>query len=120
MTASLESAIRDLRLVLADDASAPEWRWRLRHLLSQVRDALADPDGAFVEAWLVGRQAASQRCRRQLQGRVAALGGGMLDRPDTEPAAAELRRLQTDLERYLQRAHDLVYDAVSLELGGSE
>ena len=32
----------------------------------------------------------------------------------------EVQRLLTDLEHHVQRLHDLVYDSVSLELGGSE
>jgi hypothetical protein len=120
VTTSLERAIRDLRVVLVADTTAPGWRRLLRRRLSQVRDALADPEGPGVEAWLVGRQVASHRCRRQLQARVATLAAGILDRLDTEAATTELRRLQADLEHYLQRVHDLVYDAVTLELGGSE
>jgi hypothetical protein len=33
---------------------------------------------------------------------------------------ADLVRLVSALERYRQRLNDLVYDSVSLELGGSE
>ena len=32
----------------------------------------------------------------------------------------DLRRLVSDLERHRQRLNDLVYDSVTLELGGSE
>jgi hypothetical protein len=116
----LEGAIRDLRLMLAADATAPEWRWHLRRRLSDVKEALADPGNRGVEAWLAAREATSSRCRHQLQARVAVLGAGVLDRLDAETITAELRRLQADLERYVQRVHDLVYDSVSLELGGSE
>jgi hypothetical protein len=34
--------------------------------------------------------------------------------------ATDVRRLLVDLEHYQQRRHDLVYDSVALELGGSE
>ncbi len=118
--ASLESAIKDLRQMLATDATAPEWRWNLRRRLSTVRDALTDPGAGEVEAWLTPREFNSNRCRRQLQARVSTLAAGVLDRLDAETIIAELRRLQTDLEHYVQRLHDLVYDSVALELGGSE
>ena len=123
-SASLEAAVRDLRQVLTSDAGAPEWRWHLRRGLSQVKEALVkealDPDPTGVEAWLRGREATSIRCRRQLQARVAVLGAGVLDRLDVETVTVELHRLQSDLEHHVQRLHDLVYDSVALELGGSE
>jgi hypothetical protein len=118
--ASLESAIKDLRQLLTTDATSPEWRWNLRGRLSTVRDALTDPGAREVEAWLSAREVNSNRCRRQLQARVTALATGVLDRLDTETVLTEARRLQTDLEHYVQRLHDLVYDSVALELGGSE
>jgi hypothetical protein len=117
--ASLESAITDLRQLLASDASAPDWRWNVRRRLSVVKDALTAPS-AQTEAWLAAREGTSNRTRRQLQARVAALAAGVLERLDAEVIVSELRRLQTDLEHYVQRVHDLVYDSVSLELGGSE
>jgi len=106
--------------MLASDATAPEWRWNLRRRLSAVRDALNDPGARDGEAWLSAREVTSNRCRRQLQARVSTLAAGVLDRLDAESIIMELRRLQTDLEHYVQRLHDLVYDSVALELGGSE
>ena len=44
----------------------------------------------------------------------------MLDRLDTDTILHEVKRLLGDLEHHVQREHDLVYDSVSLELGGSE
>jgi hypothetical protein len=44
----------------------------------------------------------------------------VLDRLDTDTIVHEVKRLLGDLERYVQRQHDLLYDSVSLELGGSE
>ena len=50
----------------------------------------------------------------------AKLGPRVLDHPESETSLRELRRVAVDLEHYRQRLHDLVYDAVALELGGSE
>ena len=44
----------------------------------------------------------------------------MLDGPEIEALRGEIKRLITDVGHYLQRVHDLAYDAVELELGGSE
>ena len=117
---SLEAAIKDLRQMLASDATAPEWRWNLRRRLSEVKEALTDPGTREGDAWLSAREVTSNRCRRQLQARVSTLAAGVLDRLDADTIVTELQRLQTDLDHYVQRLHDLVYDSVSLELGGSE
>jgi hypothetical protein len=44
----------------------------------------------------------------------------VLEAPDVESVRADLKRLVCDLERHRQRLNDLVYDSVTLELGGSE
>ena len=118
--APLDTAIKELRQILGTDVTTPEWRWNVRRRLSAVKDALADPQTRMADAWLSAREGTSNRHRTQLQARVSTLAAGVLDRLDVELIVGELRRLQTDLEHHVQRVHDLVYDSVSLELGGSE
>ena len=118
--AALETAIKELRQVLGADVTAPEWRWQVRGRLSEVKDALSDSKARQPDGWLSARAGTSNRERRQLQGRVTALAANVLDKLDVEPLAYELRRLQQDLEHYVQKLHDLVYDSVALEIGGSE
>jgi hypothetical protein len=116
----LETAIKELRQILAADCLSPEWRWNVRRRLSEVKDALGDPQARQQEAWLAARDRLSARDRFQLQARVTALAAGVLDKLDADRIVHEVRRLLGDLERFVQREHDLVYDSVSLELGGSE
>ncbi|MCW2761456.1 MAG: hypothetical protein JWR85_1657 [Marmoricola sp.] len=118
--APLETAIRELRQILADDCTAPEWRWNVRRQLSEVKEGLSHPQGRQPEAWLAARTRLSNRDRHQLAARVVALSAGVLDKLDVDAIVHETRRLLGDLEHHLQRVHDLVYDSVSLELGGSE
>ena len=118
--APLETAISELRQILAGDRTVPEWRWNVRKQLSEVKDALAQPQPPQPEAWLAARTHLSNRDRSQLQGRVMAVSAGVLDRMDAETIVREVKRLVGDLEHHVQRVHDLVYDSVSLELGGSE
>jgi hypothetical protein len=118
--APLDTAIRELRQILASDSTAPEWRWNVRRRLSGVKDALSEHDARPPEAWLAARTRLSDRDRFQLQARVVALAAGVLDTKDAHSILHETRRLLSDLEHHLQRVHDLVYDSVSLELGGSE
>ena len=118
--APLETAIRELRQILAADCTAPEWRWNVRRRLSAVKDALSKPQPSQPEAWLTARTQLSNRDRSQLQSRVVSLSAGVLDRHDGQTIIREVGRLLGDLEHHVQRVHDLVYDSVSLELGGSE
>ena len=118
--APLDTAIRQLKEILAADHTAPEWRWNVRRHLSEVKDALVDPQPVQHDAWLAARVWLSGRDRFQLQARVVSLSSGVLDRLDAETILHEVRRLLRDLEHHVQREHDLVYDSVSLELGGSE
>jgi hypothetical protein len=118
--APLETAIRELRRILAADRTAPEWRWNVRRRLSEVKDALAQPQARQPEAWLAARTQLSDRDRFQLQARVVALSAGVLDKLDADSIVRQVQRLLADLEHHVQRVHDLVYDSVSLELGGSE
>jgi hypothetical protein len=116
--ATLETAIHGLRHALEEE-DAPHWRWALRRHLSLVREALAqDPDGSS-DGWLAARAGCHDRDRHHLLARVAALGPRVLDRLESD-VATDVRRLLVDLEHYQQRRHDLVYDSVALELGGSE
>ncbi len=118
--APLETAIRELRQILAADCTAPEWRWNVRRRLSEVKDALSQPEARPPEAWLAARTQLSNRDRHQLQSRVVALSSGVLDKLEAESIVHQVQRLMADLEHHVQRVHDLVYDSVSLELGGSE
>ena len=118
--APLETAIRELRQILAADCTAPEWRWNVRRRLSEVKDALSHPQTHQPEAWLTARTQLSKRDRFQLQSRVVTLSSGVLDKLDADSIVHQVHRLLSDLEHHVQRLHDLVYDSVSLELGGSE
>jgi hypothetical protein len=118
--APLETAVTELRQMLSADSTAPEWRWNVRRRLSDVKDALSGPQARQADAWLAARTQSSNRVRSQLYARTASLASGVLDKLDTDRIVTELRRLVGDLEHHVQRLHDLVYDSVSLELGGSE
>ncbi|MCW2785123.1 MAG: hypothetical protein JWP74_1640 [Marmoricola sp.] len=117
---NLESAISDLKNTLGGTRTAANWRSMTRHQLAVVRQALSDERFASWDGWLAARSGTSDRERIQLLARINALGAGVLDRLDTDRAAIEVRRLLNDVEHYRQRMHNLVYDSVSMEIGGSE
>jgi hypothetical protein len=117
---TLESAISDLQDTLTGMRSAANWRWLVRQRLSAVRQALSDENVQSWDGWLAARSGVMERERHQLLGRISAVGSGLLDRIDADRVASEVRRLLNDVEHYRQRVHDLVYDSVALEIGGSE
>jgi len=117
---SLESAISELQETLAGARSASNWRWLVRQRLSAVRQALSDENFESWDGWLAARTGTADRERRQLLARISSIGTGLLDRLESDRVAVEVRRLLNDVEHYRQRVHDLVYDSVAMEIGGSE
>jgi hypothetical protein len=116
----LESAIQGLKQALDSPRRQHMWRWLVRHRMSAVKEALAPETSRGGDAWLAGRELQLHRERAALLQRLTDLGPAVLESPDTEGVRNELTKLVTSLERYRQRLNDLVYDSVSLELGGSE
>lgn len=117
---SLDQAIHGLRQAVDGPRRHHMWRWLVRNRISTVKEALRSDRTHGGDAWLAAREMSLQRERTELLHELTQLGPVVLHHPDIELVHAELCRLVTRLERYRQRVHDLVYDAVSLELGGSE
>ena len=113
---------------LAQLVDAPEtsgtalgnWRWTVRQRLGAVRDGLALESAQAAEGWLIAREVSVLRERAALMTRLAALGPDVLDCADVAQVRMDLRRIIADTGHHRQRLHDLAYDEVELELGGSE
>lgn len=117
---TLETALGRLQELLEDDSQARTWRWRVRQELSALRDALESERFRSFDGWLTARSRTSERDRIRLTSRIGALGPAVLDRLDSGAVRMEVARLLVDVEHYRQKVHDLIYDSVSLEIGGSE
>lgn len=96
------------------------WRWTVRQRLTRLRDQLAHETSHATDGWLAAREAAVLRERNDLMGRIAAFSPQVLSNPDVDAMVQTLRRLLADVGRHRQRVHDLVYDDVEVEFGGSE
>ncbi|GAB6984280.1 hypothetical protein [Nocardioides pyridinolyticus] len=96
------------------------WRWGVRQRMAAVRDALVAEAAYGDEGWVTAREGGLLRERSLLLNRLGSLGPRVLESPDVEGVRADLLRLLTDVSHHLQRIHDLAYDEVELELGGSE
>ena len=101
------------------EVSLGNWRWAVRQHLTGLHDALVSEDEQPEDGWLAARGGTVLRERNLLVHRLAALGHA-LDSPEVEAVRGEIKRLIADVGHYVQRLHDLAYDAVELELGGSE
>lgn len=95
-------------------------RDRLRDRLNAVMEALSGDRVGDGDGWLAARGRRTDKDRLMLVSRLSAASARMADHAMFAPTATEVRRLTRELDRYLQRVHDLAYDAVELELGGSE
>jgi hypothetical protein len=101
------------------DMSLGNWRWAVRQHLTRLHDALVSEDEQPEDGWLAPRGGTVLRERNVLVHRLAGLAHA-LDAPEIDAVCGEIKRLIADVGRYVQRLHDLAYDAVELELGGSE
>lgn len=116
----LEHAIIGLEHALDTPRRHHMWRWLVRHRMAGVKESLTFEHSRAGDAWLAAREATLARERDNLLNRLTSLGPQVLDEPDIEPVRTQLKRLVCDLEHHRQRLNDLVYDTVSLELGGEQ
>ena len=116
----LEHAVLGLRQALDAPRRGRTWRWLVRHRMAAVVEALGVGAARGGDAWLAARESSLARERAALADRLRRLGPRVSEEADFEPVREELLRLVVDLEHHRQHLHDLVYDSVSLELGGSE
>lgn len=116
----LERAILGLRQAVDSPRRQHMWRWLVGHRIARVNEALGLEHSRDGDAWLAAREASLLRERDSLQRRLHRAGALLLEATDVDLLRRDLLRLLGDLEHHRQRLNDLVYDAVSLELGGSE
>lgn len=94
------------------------WRWVVLQRMAAVRDLLVEETGQPSD-WLEARRSARLRERNALLDRLSAARFHVLADPDVDQVGYEMRRLVVDLRHHLQRLHDIAYDEVEGELGGS-
>lgn len=95
------------------------WRWSVLESMMTARGLLVD-ESAMPDDWLADRRSTAMRERNALLDRMSALRLRVIADRDVDQVAHELRRLVVDVRHHLQRVHDLAYDTVSEEVGGSE
>ncbi len=116
MTGPLDALLR----ARAHAADPGAWRWNVRRHLVPVREGLSREHSHRRNAWLSARASQVLRERDVLLARLNQLSSEVLVAADVEAVAAQLSRLLVDIDHHAQRLHDLAYDDVELEIGGSE
>lgn len=115
---SLESAVADLRHAIVHPP-AKAWRELIDEQLTAVRDALRRETALPPDGWTAARWKRTDRERLTLINRVTKLRTRLAAGPENA-RSGEVDRLLVDVEHHLQRLHDLLYDSVEMEIGGSE
>ncbi len=100
--------------------TATRWRHSVRARMKSLRDCLDQESSPPDESWLTPRSTVVLRERDRLLGRMSALSPQVKRSGELDTVRAELKRLLVDISHHVQRFHDLAYDDVELELGGSE
>ena len=120
MTGALQGLAQVLENSRRPGAPDQQWRWGVRQRMAAVRDALAAESGTAREGAFAARELGLVRERDALLARLSALGPRVLEDPDVDAVRAQLHRLLVDISHHVQRQHDLTYDELQLDLGGSE
>ncbi len=112
------------RAVAAPPRLQQSWRFLVRKRLARVEEALAaDHDAERAtesEPWLEPRAAQLHREQVRLRSRTSVLAATVHEATDLGAVRESLGRLVADLQHHLQRVNDLTYDAVDLDVGGSD
>lgn len=119
-TAALQRLHQALDAPRHPGAPLGTWRWSVRQRMAGVRDVLIAETSHHEDEWLAARGGTVLRERNALLGRLSAIGPRVLESESVEEVRDELKRLLGDIRHHVQRLHDLAYDEVELELGGSE
>ena len=121
---TVQGVLQSLRSALdapsGSGAALGNWRWTVRQRLAQLKEQLALEPPVAADGWLAARSGAVLRERNALLVRMATLGPQVLESAELDGVRAEVARLIADVNHHLQRLHDLAYDDVEVEFGGSE
>lgn len=117
----LEQAITGLEQSLKSSPGWPQsWRLSVRQRLLDLADALCDEAADGEDTALSARAETLRRESRRLLTQVSLLLPEVAESRDLDGTRLKMMRFVHDLERHNQRRHDLLYDAVGMEVGGSE
>ena len=116
-----ENAVESLEQALQ---SPPRFQRSWGHIVRlravQVAEALTAESPVAVDSWLAARVAHLERERNRLLTRLTVLGAMLSESADVDSVRESFRRLVLDVRHHHQRVNDLAYDALALDVGGSD
>jgi hypothetical protein len=116
----LEAELARLDTALTTPARLAEpWRRAVRERLGDVAAELSDERAVAGDTGLDARADHLHRERNRLLARIFVLGP-MVDNGDLDAVRVAVARLVQDVHHHHERVNDLAYDAVAMEVGGSE
>lgn len=96
------------------------WDHIVRQRVAGVADALTAESPVAIDPWLTARASHLDRERDRLLTRLTVLLSRLGEATDVEAVRDSLCQLLRDVRRHHQRVNDLAYDALALDVGGSE
>lgn len=122
-TTAMQAALTGLNQALDSPrihGALEPWRRAVGDSMLILRECLTREAAVADDGWLADRSRLMQRERRALLGRLSALRVRIEHAIEVDPLRMELKRLLVDVNHHVQRVHDLAYDEVEMEIGGSE
>ena len=116
-----ESAVESLEQALQSPPKFQQsWGHIVRQRAGQLAEALTAESPVAVDSWLAARVGHLERERNRLLTRLSVLATLLAESTDLETVRESFRRLVLDARHHHQRVNDLAYDALALDVGGSE
>ena len=116
-----EHAVDSLEQALQSPPSFRQsWGHIVRQRAGQVAEALTAESPVIVDSWLAARAGHLERERNTLLTRLSVLGTLLGESTELETVRDSFTRLLCDVRHHHQRVNDLAYDALALDVGGSE
>lgn len=117
----LDEAVTDLAAALTVPPRMPHlWRQLVGERLRTVDEQLRAERAVAQESWLTPRALHLHHERKRLLSRLAVLVATVAESPDLEAVRGAVHRFVQDVEHHHQRVGDLAYDALAMDVGGSE
>jgi hypothetical protein len=117
----LEEAVDGLEAALTRPPAAQQtWCHLVRQRLGHVSAELTAESAVATDEWFSARAGHLERERNRLLSRLTLLAATVSDGADLESVRQSLIRLVHDIQHHHERVNDLQYDALALDMGGSE
>jgi hypothetical protein len=114
----LSTAMLSVEQALGAPRRSTLWRWIVKKRVVDLRNALDSYEDGPSAPWLTPRRDSLLRERGRISAHLGEIESRLAADFDPHYVRTRLSRLLHDIDRHRQRAADLVYDTLALDLGG--